>query len=249
MISCICVFYIATLGIPVGDARPSQPPAASPVAQDADALYARRETLADARRAADIWAQRLDANPQDFESAWKLARARYWLGGHAPAPERKAVLEAGIAAARRAVAGQPARPEGHFWLAANMGALAESFGLRQGLKYRNDIKAELLTVLRLDAAFEQGAADRALGRWYFKVPGMFGGSKERSEEHLRRSPTYGPNSTASRFFLAETLLERARRDEARAELQRVVDAPIDPAWAPEDRELKGKAAKLLAELR
>jgi hypothetical protein len=32
-------------------------------------------------------------------------------------------------------------------------------------------------------------------------------------------------------------------------LQRVVDAPIDPAWAPEDRELKGKAAKLLAELR
>ena len=66
------------------------------------------------------------------------------------------------------------------WLAANMGALAESFGLRQGLKYRGAIKDELLAVLRIDPAFQQGSADRALGRWYFKVPGLFGGSNRRS---------------------------------------------------------------------
>ena len=52
-----------------------------------------------------------------------------------------------------------------------MGALAESFGMRQGLKYRGDIKDELLLVLKLDPAFQHGSADRALGRWYFKVPG------------------------------------------------------------------------------
>jgi hypothetical protein len=246
MISCIWLLYIATLAVPVAAAQPTS---AAAVAGDADTLYARRDTLADARRAAEIWAQRLDANPRDFESAWKLARARYWLGGHAPEPERKPLLEAGIAAARAAAAAQPDRPEGHFWIAANMGALAESFGLRQGLKYRNDIKSALLIVLRLDPAFQQGSADRALGRWYFKVPGIFGGSKARSEEHLRRSLTYSPNSSASHFFLAETLLDRGRRDEARVALQRVLDAPVDPEWGPEDREFKGRAAKLLAELR
>jgi len=218
-------------------------------APDADALYADRQNLASVRRAEAIWAQRLQQNARDFEAAWKLARARYWLGGHAPQQERKALLEAGITAARAAVAAEANRPEGHFWIAANMGALAESFGLRQGLKYRGEIKWELETVLRLDAPFQQGSADRALGRWYFKVPGLFGGSKKKSEEHLRKSLTYGVNSTASRFFLAETLLDMDRKPEAIAELQRVLDAPLDPEWAPEDREFKDKAQRLLATLR
>ena len=130
-------------------------------------------------------------------------------------------------------------------MAANMGALAESFGMRQGLKYRGDIKDALLTVLKLDPAFQQGSADRALGRWYYKVPGLFGGSNKKSEEHLRKSLTYDPKSTASHFFLAETLFDLDRDDEARAELQRVLDAPLDPEWAPEDREFKEKAQALL----
>ncbi|MCA1652051.1 MAG: TRAP transporter TatT component family protein, partial [Acidobacteria bacterium] len=135
-----------------------------------------------------------------------------------------------------------------FWIAANMGALAESFGLRQGLKYRADIKNELLTVLRLDPAFQQGSADRALGRWYYKVPGLFGGSKKKSEQHLRASLEYGPHSTASRFFLAETLLELNRAQEARAELQKVLEAPIDLDWGPEDRVFKARARRLMASL-
>lgn len=216
---------------------------------DPDALYAQREHVASARRAAEIWEARLAGDERDFEAAWKLARARYWLGGHAPQPERRSMLEAGIAAARGAIAAQPRRPEGHFWLAANMGALAESFGVRQGLRYRADIKDALLTVLEIDPAFQQGSADRALGRWYFKVPGLFGGSRKRSEEHLRRSLEFNPRSTASRYFLAETLIESNRRQEARAELQRVLDSPVHPDWAPEDREFKAKAKQLLASLR
>jgi hypothetical protein len=239
MISCILAFYLALFDV-LGVA---------PQAADADALYARREDLASARQAADIWAARLARNARDFEAAWKLARARYWLGGHVAEAERQATFERGIAAARAAVDAQPERPEGHFWMAANMGALAESFGLRQGLKYRGDIKSELLTVLKIDPGFQQGSADRALGRWYYKVPGLFGGSKKKSEEHLRRSLKYNPNSTASLYFLAETLVARDRDAEARAELQRVLDAPLDPDWAPEDREWKEKARKLLAQLK
>jgi hypothetical protein len=148
-------------------------------AEDPDALYKQREDLAVAQRAERIWSERIAKDPKDCESAWKLARARHWLGGHAEEHARKAFLESGITAGRAAIARAPNRPEGHFWVAANMGALAESFGLRQGLKYRGDIKDELETVLRLDAAYQQGSADRALGRWYFKVPGLFGGSSQR----------------------------------------------------------------------
>lgn len=232
MMSCILVFYLAIFGI-------------LPQAPDADALYAQREQIASARRAAEIWAQRLKSNARDFEAAWKLARAHYWLGGHAPGAERKRFLESGVEAGRAAARIDARRPEGHFWMAANMGALAESFGLRQGLKYRGSIRDALMTVLSLDPAFQHGSADRALGRWYFKVPSLFGGSKTKSEEHLRKSLTYNVNSIASRFFLAETLLEMDRKAEAISQLERVVDTAPDPAWIPEDREFKQKAERLL----
>ena len=136
------------------------------------------------------------------------------------------------------------RPEGHFWMAANMGALAESSS-RAGLKYRSAIKNELETVLRLDRSFQQGSADRALGRWYAKVPRLLGGSKKSAEAHLRESLKYNPRSTASHFFLAELFAEDGRRQEARVQLQQVVDAPYDAEWDPEDQEFKAKARSLL----
>jgi tetratricopeptide (TPR) repeat protein len=215
-------------------------------ARDPDALYSERENLTRAREAADAWEARVKTNPLDFESAWKLARAYYWLGGHGHQDGRKRDLERGITAADHAISLRIDRPEGYFWKAANMGALAESFGIGQGLKYRGAIKEALETVLRIDASFQQGSADRALGRWYFKVPGLFGGSKKKSEEHLRASLKYNPNSSSSRFFLAETLFSTGRDREARDELQKVLAAPIDPGWAPEDKEFKEKAKALLA---
>jgi tetratricopeptide (TPR) repeat protein len=230
--SCIILFYIAAAG-----------------AQSADALYADRANLSSARRAAQIWAGELSQNPRSFEAAWKLARADYWLGEHAPEAERRALFEQGIDAGRKAAAIEPNRPEGYFWMAANMGALAESFGLRQGIKYRKPIKEALETVLRIDPSFQQGSADRALGRWYFKVPRLFGGSHKLAEQHLRASLTYNPCSTASLFFLAELLLDEGRTAEARAELQKILDAPLDPEWTPEDREFKEKARAALATLK
>ena len=196
-----------------------------------------------------MWSVALAADGRDFETAWKLARADYWLGGHGPDAERRADLERGIDAGRKAVAAQPNRPEGHFWIAANMGALAESFGLRQGLKYRKPIKEELDTVLRLDPAFLDGSADRALGRWYFKVPGLFGGDRKKSEAHLRASLTYNPNSSPSHFFLGELLEDEGRKPEARAEYQLVIDTPLSRDWSPEDQEFKAKARTALSRIR
>ncbi len=219
-------------------------------ADDPGALYKDREHLASARKATDIWAARLKANPKDFPSAWKLAQGHYWLGTNGlPEAQRKAALESGIDAARTAMAIDANQPEGHFWLAANMGALAESFGLRQGIKYRGQIRDALEATLKLSPAFLQGSADRALGRWYFKVPGLFGGSNKKSEEHIRKSLTYNPHSVISHIFLGDTLADLGRKDEARKEYQAAIDAPFDPDWTPEDRRFKEQAKQALAKLR
>jgi hypothetical protein len=237
--SCICLFYISLSVVAVVAAD-----------DEADRLYADRANLASARRAAELWRPAsAGTGAGAFDASWKLARADYWLGGHVPQSESRATYEEGIAAGRRAIALQPNRPEGHFWVAANMGAMAESFGVRQGIKYRKPVKEELEAVLRIDPTFMQGSADRALGRWYFKVPGLFGGSDKESEAHLRASLKYHPTSTASHFFLAELFLDNGRKAEARTELQAVINAPLDPEWAPEDQEFKEKAKKALATLK
>ncbi len=216
---------------------------------DPDALYRDREQLNSAQQATEIWAARLAANPMDFTSAYRLAQARYWLGTNGlPEAQRKAALEAGIAAARAAMAIDQGRPEGHFWLAANMGALAESFGLRQGIKYRGQIRDALERTLAIDPAFLQGSADRALGRWYFKVPGLFGGSNQKSEAHLRKALTYNPQSVISYIFLGDTLADMGRKDDARRAYQAAIDAPLDPDWTPEDRRFKAQARQLLQRL-
>jgi tetratricopeptide (TPR) repeat protein len=237
--------YVALSLIPALDALGGvQVPAGDP-----DALYQDRENRASAVRATEIWAARLAANPKDIESAFKLSQARYWLGTNGlPEAERRAALKAGIVAARAAIAMDSNRPEGHFWMAANMGALAESFGLTQGIKYRGQIKSALLAALKANPAYLDGSADRALGRWYFKVPGLFGGSNKKSEEHLRKALSYNTKSVISYLFLAETLEDMGRKPEARQAAQAAVDAPFDPNWTPEDRRFKEQAKHLLQRL-
>jgi tetratricopeptide (TPR) repeat protein len=223
---------------------------AAQASDDPDRLYAEREDVAKALAAASIWDRRLAANAGDFESAWKLARACYWLGSHVATDQRRSQLDRGIEAARRAIAAEPKQAAGHFWLAATMGAMAEIAGMRAGLRYRGEIKRELEQVLALDAAYEKGSADRALGRWYFKVPGLFGGDDQKSLEHLKRSLTYDPDSAASWSFMADTLRELGKRDEAKQALQKVLSAPVtDSEWAPETREFQRQAAAALQKLR
>jgi tetratricopeptide (TPR) repeat protein len=238
----LILFVTAILG--AAHAAPLQPS----FADDPDRLYADRENLASAQRAAAIWEVRLRDDPASFESAWKLARITYWLGGHVAPDGQRREYERGVEAGRRAVAISPQRPEGYFWMAANMGALAESFGLRAGLRYRGAIREALEVVLKIDPAFLEGSADRALGRWFDRVPRLFGGSDARAVEHLQRSLAYNPDSTISHFFLAEVLLDMDRREEARAALQKVLDVPLSRDWAPEDRAFKQKARARLEQL-
>ncbi len=79
-----------------------------------------------------------------------------------------------------------------------------------------------------------------------RCPALFGGSKTKSEAHLRKSLTFDANSTASHVFLADTLFALGRDAEARAALETVLRLPLDPDWIPEDREFQQQARERLA---
>src|SRR5262245_30744843 len=136
IVSCMAALYLLVAGLAAQGPNPDQ-------------LYRQRETLVSARQAADIWAARA-ASGKDFEASWKLARACYWLGTHGEESERRAALDRGLKAAEQTIKIDPSKPEGHFWQAANMGAIAESSGMMAGLKYRGRIKDALERVIQID---------------------------------------------------------------------------------------------------
>src|SRR4029078_12167993 len=76
--SCMALaLYVIVSALSVVDARGQAELTATP-----DALYARREEAGFAARAADAWAAQLAATPASFEAAWKLSRARSYIGNH-----------------------------------------------------------------------------------------------------------------------------------------------------------------------
>jgi len=233
-------FAIAVAGGPSASLSQSALTAADP-----EALYRDRANIDSAKRAAALWSARATS---DFDSAWKLARIAYWIGKHAPDGERRSALERGIAAGETAVRLLPDRPEGHFWLAADMGALAESSGIRDGLKYRGRIKSELERVIAIDPDWQEDSAGAALGQWYFEVPRLFGGSRAKAEERLQYVLRRFPDSKTALSFLADVVAADGRLDEARALLGRILATPVDPDWAPEDLDSQKTAADRLKKL-
>jgi tetratricopeptide (TPR) repeat protein len=250
MASCIVTVYLALCGggIAVAAMRAAAPPQTSTASSDPDALYRHREDISSAKKAVEIWAARA-ADGKHFEASWKLARACYWLGKNAPDKERRAFLGQGLDAANQAIALEPNKPEGHFWAAANMGQIAETSSIFSRSKYKDDIKKELETVIQMSPGWQAGSAESAIGQWYHEVPGWLGGDDVKGIEWLRKAVAYDKDGTQSRLALALVLADdKKTRDEAKALLQKVIDLPVDPEWAPEDRQNKAQAAELLAKL-
>jgi hypothetical protein len=255
MLSCILAFYLAVPGV-AGAVSPQGPVSQTPVAKtpdpwataDPDALYAGRADIVKAKQAAEIWARR-SADGKNYEAAWKLARACYYLATQGPKNEQDYQLERGMAAGKQAAALEVNKPEGHFWYAANMGEKAQRVSSLSAHKYKDPIHDELQKVIALQPGWQDGSAESALGEWYLKVPGLFGGDHDKGLELLRKALTYSPESSQIRYSLAEALADESKtRPEAKDLLQKVLDAPIDPNWAAEDQNFKAKAKALLDKL-
>lgn len=212
---------------------------------DPDALYRQREDLASAERAATILAA---SDASDYDAAWKLARVSRWIGTHAPGDEQRAALEGGIAAGEAAIRLAPDRPEGHFWLAADMGELAERSGIITGIKLVGRVNRELQRAIALAPLWQQGSAETALGQWYSRVPRLFGGSRSKGQAYLTHVLDAFPDNVMAVAFLAQLLQDDHRPAEARAMWERVLATPIDPDWAPEAHDFHRKATARLASL-
>jgi tetratricopeptide (TPR) repeat protein len=214
--------------------------------QQADSLYEQRGDLAKAREVLDKCQEALLKGEDTYGAYWRMARIEYWIGDHTGNNgEKKRIFEQGIYHAKKAVQKDGNRPEGHYWLGINYGVYGEAKGILKSLSLVKPIKEEMNKVLALDPSFDDGGADRVLGRVYHELPGFAGGSKKKALEHLLKSREMGPQVGLTRIYLADTYLSLDEIEKARQELEFVLAMEPDPKLIPETAEEKEMARKRL----
>lgn len=222
--------------------------AAAGLIAEADKLYAGRAELARTREGAILLRRALAADAGSYDAAWKLARLDYFLGAHTTdRSERDRAYGEGVEAARRAVKLQDGKPEGHFWLGANLGGQAKESVL-SGMAAVDEIRREMERVIQLDEGFQGGSAYMALGQVDLEAPRLMGGDSKRAVETLEKGLRYGANNPPYRLRLAQAYLAVNRREDARKELEFIINATPNPDYLPEHEDAVREAKKLMAEL-
>lgn len=213
---------------------------------EGDALYQKMMDMETAKAALSKYHEAAGLLENKYEAYWRISRILYYIGDHSEKKkDKKSYFSQGIYYGKRAVELEPNRPEGHYWLGVNYGKYGEVRGVLKSLSLVKPIKQEMNKVIEIDRSFEDGGADKVLGRVYFKLPGFAGGSKKKSLEHLLKAKEIGPNDPLTRLYLAETYLALDEVAKARQELEFVLGFEDDPRWISDVAACKEAARKLL----
>ena len=211
---------------------------------EGDQLYAAREDISKARVAVAAYRQAVTADYGNYEAAWKLARASFYVGDHTDSDdESDNMFRTGIEAGKAAVKLQAGRPEGHFWLGANYGGDAQRSTLAS-LATVQDIRTEMETVIKLDEKFQGGAAYLGLGRLYLKAPKVLGGDTSKAIDYLKKGLAINPNNSLMKYYLAEAYADEHRDAEAKKLIDDILAMKPDPEYIPEHKDAVAKANKL-----
>ncbi|MEW6367953.1 MAG: tetratricopeptide repeat protein [Acidobacteriota bacterium] len=231
----------------ISGAQTEVPPvtAPDPMAQ-ADALYEQRANIEALKQAIKIYEDICAKEPTNYESRWRLARCMYDLGSKTLDRKAKAVIaQKGIDVAKKAVELQPKKAEGHFWLGVCYGIFGEAKGIMKSLGLVGPIKDEMNIVLKIDPNCEGGGADRVLGRMYYRLPWIAGGSKKKSLEYLLKSLQLAPANTLTKLYLCDTYWSLGQKDKAKKELEEILSVKPDPRWIPETLDDQKEARRRL----
>ncbi|HLG13075.1 MAG TPA: TRAP transporter TatT component family protein [Blastocatellia bacterium] len=216
----------------------------------ADRLFGGRDNVESLKQAVATLEGLLPRQGKNYEVMWRLAKYRYYLADREKAEaNRIKLLEGGMDAAKKAIALNEKRVEGHFWLGANTGEYADMKGAFTSLGLISTIRKEFEKAFQIDAAYENGSVYVALGEMDLSLPRLLGGNDRRGLEMLEKGLLAAPANVELKVTLAGRYIKKGRNSEAKRLLEAVANL-IDPLRTPKElEELRSKARAMLDELK
>lgn len=199
-------------------------------AQPASAVQAQDPTMDDVARLQQEW-----------------ARIKYQMA------DKDAQLEAIHALemqASQVTAAYPTRPEPKIWEGI---ILSTDAGIVKGMSALGKVekaKALFEESLRQDPRAMDGSAHTSLGSLYYQVPGwpVAFGDDDEAEKQLKQALELNPNGIDPNYFYGDFLIQAGRADEAKAYLERALQAPDRPGRAVADAGRRQEVRAALAKI-
>jgi tetratricopeptide (TPR) repeat protein len=179
------------------------------------------------------------SNTNEPAAAWQFARACYDFNDFVTNNAGRAALaEQGIAACRQLLAREPKSAPGHYYLAIELGQLADTRRNLAAIKMVREIEHEFKMAGDLDEHFDYAGPARCLGLLYRDAPGwpVSIGSRHKAREWLEQAVKLAPDYPENRLNLVESYWQWKDREAAGNELK-----TLDALWPSAQKVLAGEA--------
>ena len=228
--------------------EPATPVNANLIAENiaqTDKQCRRHEDLANLRQCVELLAQARNPDDRNFEVEWKYAKYNYFLGEQIENDKESAkYLEDGENAGQIASRIEPDKPEGYFWYAANLGEQARRSPLTKGLTSVDDIRAAMNKVIEIEPDYQGASAYDALAQIELST-GLVGGKPEKAVEYLEKAIALKDDNSYLRLHLGQAYLAVNRKEDAKKQLDYVLNMKPNPDFMREYNESVKEAKKLL----
>lgn len=212
-----------------------------------DRFYGAREIPGNNRLAVANYKKALKFSDDKADLQWKITRCYWFLADEAvERPKRKGYFQSGVQYGKLAIKSDPGNSNAHLWYGLIVGSEAIDQGVVNSLYKRDGIRKELEKALSLNP--ENTNAYVGLASWYFHVPAVLGGSREKAMQLINRAIAIEPNYTTARMLKSEFLIEENRTVEARKELRLILKIK-EPAIRGDGVNNRAKAESMLKDLK
>ena len=198
------------------------------------------------KKSIQVYVKAVEKQPDDYESAWKCARAHR---EYADTAKKKGVEgwkdicaqygKAGMQYAQKAIELKPQRPDGHYYYGLNVGIYSDGVSiftaLREGLKDKTQKSFE--ETYEINKLYNEGGPMLSLGRFWAVLPWPLRDRKKSLAYYREYQQTeYFATNTEAQLFLAELLIQIGgdeNKNEARKYLEKAAksDDPYFTDWA------------------
>jgi hypothetical protein len=168
------------------------------------------------------------SHTNDSTAAWQFARASFDFNDFVTNNAARAELAGqGIAACRQLLARESNSVPGHYYLAIELGQLADTKRNLAAFKMVREMERELKTADDLDEHFDYAGPARCLGLLYRDAPGwpMSIGSRRKARDWLEQAVTLAPGYPENHLALIESYWQWKDREAARNAWQQ-----LDALW-------------------
>ena len=204
------------------------------------------------KKSIDLYIKAVEQQPDDYEAAWKCARAHREYADKA----KKKGLEgwenicaeygvAGMICASKAIDWKPERPDGHYYYGLNVGIYSDGVSiftaLKEGLKDKTQKSFE--KTYEINKMYKDGGPMLSLGRFWAVLPWPLRDRKKSLAYYREYQDTkFFATNTEAQLFLAELLIQIGG-DENKTEAKTYVENGLksdDPYFADWAKQLQAK---------